>query len=449
MVPPLADGPDGLPAGTAVDVVVVTERQGGRLAALLDRWRDLEPPPGVLAVVLSKTASAAAEAARVPHVPAASPPAEVAAAVTRALAMRWSGRLSAPFARGALGLMPEGDPDRDAARVVAAARGANLDMVREALRWYAFHYASTTGLVDRLREMRALEIPEVEVVMRTDGARTVQTLIRTASGGGALAGRLLWALICVGAVQITPEPPDLLTHERRAVTAARHHLRARQARSEDATLYDLLEVTPRAEQPEIDHNCQMLGLRYSPRRLAHLDLGDLASLPQGQWEAILSARETLCDPAEKLRYNEQLRAQLDQLRSAWAVGPNDRARAEQALARGQRALLAGEAFKAVSEMAAAARAHGDHPDYEASLAWARFRADMERGNPRAEAARRERRAAEECMAGRRPWPRGLLALALLCAADSDSDAARWHLHEALTCDPNLPAARQLLARLGK
>jgi Tfp pilus assembly protein PilF len=39
-------------------------------------------------------------------------------------------------------------------------------------------------------------------------------------------------------------------------------------------------------------------------------------------------------------------------------------------------------------------------------------------------------------------------MAMLCAADQDPDEARAHLREALECDPNLPAARKLLARLG-
>jgi hypothetical protein len=41
-----------------------------------------------------------------------------------------------------------------------------------------------------------------------------------------------------------------------------------------------------------------------------------------------------------------------------------------------------------------------------------------------------------------------VALALLCAAAGDGDAARWHLHIALQIDPNVPAAAQLAQRLG-
>ena len=39
-------------------------------------------------------------------------------------------------------------------------------------------------------------------------------------------------------------------------------------------------------------------------------------------------------------------------------------------------------------------------------------------------------------------------LAYTLLKTGDSEAARWHLRDALTFDPNLPAAQQLLARLG-
>jgi hypothetical protein len=104
-------------------------------------------------------------------------------------------------------------------------------------------------------------------------------------------------------------------------------------------------------------------------------------------------------------------------------------------------------YRAVSETAAACRLHPGHPDCEASLAYARYRADVQGGQDRAAVAHRERAVARAALAGRRPWPQALVALGLLAAADEDPDAARWHLHEALRCDPNLPAARQILQRL--
>jgi hypothetical protein len=281
--PPLADGPERLPPGSKVDVVVLGERQGEAYARGIERWRAMEPPPGVLAVVIGPAGQAAAQKARVPLVTAAAQPAEVARAVDRALAVRWSGKLAPGFARGALGLGPMTDPDEDAARVVRAARLADVEVVREALRWYAQHYASTTEVIPRLRELRALTIPEVELVRTIDGSRTVQTTINKAALDATAAARLVWALACVGAVEFHPEPVDLSTLERRTVAAARQHLRARASRTEHTTHYDLLEIPPSAGVAEINQACQMLAIRFAPERLGTLDLGDAAALVHPLW----------------------------------------------------------------------------------------------------------------------------------------------------------------------
>ncbi|HWM85988.1 MAG TPA: hypothetical protein VNO33_09125 [Kofleriaceae bacterium] len=447
--PPLADGPESLAAGSPVDVLVLGERTGRVLGPGLERWRDRDPPPALLAVVQSTAGRDAAAAARVPTVAASAPPRAIAIAVDRALLGRWAGGLTRSHARGALRLTADPDPARDAARIVAGARKVDFELVREALGSYAGHYVAATTVLSQLRELRALEIPEVDLAQRIDGAHTLKSVVRQSSPMGAQqAGRILWGLACSGALVLSIEPFDLATPERRAVAAARQHLRARQARMEQATHYDALEVTPAADPAELDLAVRMLGVRFAPERLQALDLGGAAGLVAPLWQAVLNARAVLSDPADRLRYNDELRTRMASL-SVWILGPNDRQRAEQSFARGQRALVDGEPFKAVSEMAAAARAHADHPDYEVSLAWARYRADLARGNPREQAAARERAAAEQALAGRRPWPRALVALALLCAADGDADAARWHLSEALACDPTLPAARQLLARLAR
>ncbi len=449
--PPLVDGPRPLaPGERPFDVVVLAETSGRAFGAGIDSWRERDPPPALLAVVLGQAGRDAATAARVPVVAASAPPRAIAIAVDRALLQRWAGGLSRSYARGALGLTADPDPARDAARIVAAARQVNFELVREALRAYAAHYAVATAVIDQLRDLRALEIPEVEAVRSLDGAHTLKSVVRAMSGIGApQAGRLLWALACTGGLSLSLEPPDLATPERQAVAMARHHLLARQARTEGATHYEVLEVTPAAEQPEIDAAVRMLAVRYAPERLAALDLSGAAALVSPLWRQVIEARATLIDPAARLRYNDGLRARLSSLTSAWVRGPHDRERAEQAHARGQRALVAGEAFKAVSEMAAAARAHADHPDYEVSLALARYRAELARGKSRQEAAAPERVAAEQALAGRRPWPRALVALALLCIGAGDADAARGHLRVALAVDPDLPAAKQLMARLAR
>ena len=448
--PSLVVGPGALPPGGApLDAVVTTDARGRELVSTLAAWRDLDPPPALLVVVTAAEGRQAAAAARAPSVAASAPPGAIAVAVERALLARWAGRLSPAYARGALRLARDPDPVRDAARIAAAARQVDFDLVREALRDHAGDYAATTPLFEQLRELRALEIPEVELGRRMDGAHTLKTVVRAAGNLGAQqTGRAVWGLASAGAVSLTPDPPDLSTPERRAVGMARRHLRARMARQERATHYDTLEVTPMSPASEIDQAVRMLAVRFSPERLQQLDLGDAAALVAPLWQAILRARSVLLDPADRLLHHDEVRARRAELSSVWTFGPYDLEKAEQATARGQRAMVSGEPFKAVAELATAARAHPDHPDFEATLALARFRAELARQKPREQAAPPERRHAAEWIFGRRPWPRALVAMAMLCAADQDADEARAHLREALECDSNLPAARQLLARLG-
>ena len=112
------------------------------------------------------------------------------------------------------------------------------------------------------------------------------------------------------------------------------------------------------------------------------------------------------------------------------------------------ALGDGDVHKAMSELAMACRFAPGHPDYEANLAWARYRVQVGSGRDREEAAQTERKAVEGYLLGCRPWPRALVALALLCLAAGDAEAARWHLRIALAVDPSVPAAAQLAQRLG-
>ena len=118
------------------------------------------------------------------------------------------------------------------------------------------------------------------------------------------------------------------------------------------------------------------------------------------------------------------------------------------LARGLRALGDGDVHRALSDMATACRHHPGHPEYEVHLCWARYRVEVAAGKDKAALARSERAKAKAALAGTRPWPRAQVALALLCAADGDIEAARWHVGEALAVDPSLPAAQQLYQRLG-
>jgi hypothetical protein len=423
------------------------------LAEQARAWREVIPPPALIVLYNSAAERDAAVAARLPAVPAGVDRGELLIAIDGALAVRYAGglRSSAPraVAMRALGVQASGDDGEDDRRVLAAARKADVQMVKEALRWHAAEYVTVSPAgVDRLRELRALSIPEVELMPALDGTRTLQLALKTPGKLDAWgAARVIWALASLGEIAFSAEPIDQHTPARRRLAQARLHLRARQARLAHATLYDVLEILPRADPGEAARAADLLALRCSPTRLGDLDLSTLAPLVAPMWEQILEARRVLGNPNERLRYNATVSQQTGVV-TEWAHSRLDPAPAFEALAASQKALLDGDVYKALSTAAQACRLFPGHAELETSLAWARFRADVQGGKDRAETARRERATADRWNLGRRPWPRALVALGLLCAADGDADSARWHLHEALEADPTHASARQLLQRLG-
>tara|TARA_R110002096_G_scaffold408076_1_gene607099 strand:+ start:14588 stop:16027 length:1440 start_codon:yes stop_codon:yes gene_type:complete len=437
-----ADGPTG--CATAADIVLLDAESASATEAAV-AWRDNDPPPGVLMVGSSTEAHARAMNARCHFVLNTATSEALEAELQAVLRMRFAGRMSSPYARAVLQLGVSIDPATDASRIVKGAREVDLEMVRECLRWHVHDYVTATDVVPKLREERALYVPEIEVCNLLDGTRTVQRLV--SSSKGEMVGRLLWGLISAGAAQCSKAPPDESTPSRKHVATMRRHIEARTKRLASASFYEVLEVTRHASPQMVDYAARTLAMRFSPERLAKVDLGDLGHLIAANWQQVLEARQTLMDPASRGRYNDALVANGNKQAYPWGLDVEDPSVSEEFFRRGQAALIAGEAFKAVSGIAGACRNHPDHPQYEAYLCWARFRADADKGGDRAQLASKERRIAEEFLLGRRPWPNALVALALLCAADADKDSARYHLKEALQIDPNLPVANQLLGRL--
>ena len=429
------------PGDPEVDAVVLSAEEA--TPKRLGAWRDREPPPAI--VLLGEGAVASPGVEVVGHIASER---TIPDAVARGLAGRYTARLSPEIARAVLSLPASLESNELAIAVVRAGRAAPADVVRAALRPHAGRYVATTRVVAELRERRVLEIPEVGVLGCCDGATT---LSRVAAGGGLEPlgiGRLIWSLASVGGVTLTPEPPDRSTPERRRLAEIREHLRRRYQRVHRASPYDVLEVHRDTYLDAIDGACQTLGDLLAPERLADLDLGDLAELPDMLWKQILEARSVL--------YYEHTHKQIDAIidRRPGTYDPCifgraevDHREAKRVFNQGQKSLAEGDVFKAVASMARAARMHPEHPTYEAYLHWARYRAEVERGGDKAEAARRERAAAERFIYGRRPRAQALVALALLCVADGDADAARWHVTHASRLDPELAAAKRLLARL--
>jgi hypothetical protein len=444
-----SSGPLG---AVSADVVVLdADHLADQLPSVADAWRASPSVPGLVAIGSSPAAREHAPLARVTLIAPTAKISTLAAAIREAAALRLASGLSWAVLRAATGLPPLPDDPAEWPHALVAARKVSLDIPRTALRWHALHYATPTARLDALREDRVLTVPELEIAAQLDGTRTIQSLVAAGPLDPGQCARFLWALACLGALDVTPDVRDVATTARRALSEVRADLRARAARLERSTFYDVLEVTPLAEYPEIQHAYSLLATRFSPRALESYDLGDLggaASTVRPMWDLVEKARAVLVDHAQRGRYHDWLRHKLRELRTVWALDPKLVEVAAASYVRGQRALGEGDVHRAMSELATACRQFPGHPEYEASFAWSRYRVQVASGRDRLEAAAAERTAVEELLRGRRPWPRALVALALLCAAGGDADAARWHLHVALAVDPSVPAAAQLAQRLG-
>lgn len=440
-----ADGPRG--ASTQTVVLIDADHVGEKLCAVTDAWRDHASVPGVVALGTSAVAREQAPLAKVTLLSPTASITTLATAIKEAAKLRLSTGMRWPVLRAALKLPPaENTPEAWPATLLHS-RNADIEVARSALRWHAQHYATPTPMFEQLREERMLTVPELETTGHVDGTKTVQTLVKVGPLDPAATARLLWALTSMGAITLTPEVHDLSTSPRRALDEIRKHLRARQ-RLASSTYFDVLEVSPLAEYPDIEAAYRLVGARYSPKALSRFDLADLAPLAKPTWELVEKARMTLVDDAARGRYTDWLRQNLAKLETVWAIDERAIKDAAEAFARGQHALASGDVHRAMSELARACRTHPGHPDYEANLAWVRFRVQVAAGKDQRETALAERANVETHLAGRRPWPRALVALALLCAASGDPEAARWYLHISLQLDPNAPAAQQLAQRLG-
>jgi hypothetical protein len=438
------------PRGAAhIDVAVVdADRLGARLIEIVGAWRARSGVPGVVAIGRSPTARDQAPRAHTTLLTPTAKLATVVAAIRDAAAFRLAADMRWPVLRAALRLCDAGDTPAAWPATLAAARAIDIAIPRAALHWHVDAYATPTARLDELRDERLLTVPELETLAHVDGTRTVGAIVKRGPLDQVGCARLLWTLVSMQALDLTSEVRDVATTERRALAELRAHLRARAARLERSTYYDVLEVTPLAEIEDIEAAYHMVALRYAPSVLATHELSDLAPLIEPTWELVEKARRALVDHAQRGRYHDWLRKKLPELRTVWAIDPGVARTAAASFARGQRSLGEGDVHRAMGDLASACRQFPGHPEYEASLAWARYRVQVGSGRDRLEAAVAERRALEELLVGRRPWPRALVALTLLCAAAGDLEAARWHVRVALAIDPNVPAAAQLALRLG-
>lgn len=435
------------PNGTLADVVVLdADTLGERLPKVAEAWRDLPSMPGVIAVGTSAIARVQAPIARVTLLSSKASIATVGHAIAEAVKLRFAQTLSWDVARVALGLPPGQRDLRAVSLMLLAARNMSLDVPQVALRWHAQSYVTARDALNELREERLLSVPELQFLALCDGTRTLKTTLAQAPDP-VLGMRVVWLFASLDLISLTENVADIGTSERRLLAELIAHVRARATRLKGSTFYDVLEISPLAEEEDIEQAYQLVARRFAPPLLAQYDLGPWAAQVGPQWELVEKARRTLLDIAERGRYHDWLRANHGRLNTVWAIDPDVAKRAIDAFTKGQQSLGEGHIHRAMSELAAACRIHPGHPDYEANLAWARFRVQVGSGADKVETAQRERAQVEEMLHGCRPWPRALVALALLCAMAGDTDSSRWYLSQALAVEPTLPAALQLLQRL--
>jgi hypothetical protein len=443
LVGPLEVGASGWPQGPHV-LVIDGDSPQLDLGVLWAGWGRRADRPVVLVMVGTAEAQRAAE--RIGALVIAKPisAARLAAEIVQSRAAPGAPVLSASYALRALGLAVGGLAEDEAAAIVSGAAHVSLEIVRDALRPVALHYISPTPIFEALRRRGALDEAALRFALDHAGARTLRPMIDTGGLAPEDAARLAWALLSGGALATRPEPrldgPE--PHER--LTARfRAHLRAR-ARLRGQSAWQVLEIEPGSPELEAERAAISFAVRYAPERWQGLDLGSDAELATAVWQHIVWARTTLSTvqgrAAHDLRFPRPAGEEV-RLRRAHAD------EAEQAFLRGQRALAAGDAFKAVSELAAAARRFPDEPDHDAYAAWARVVAEAKRGGDKPKTAARERKSLEDATWGRRPRPRSLLALGLLCDAAGDVAFARLHFQEALAIDPRFVPARQALDML--
>jgi CheY-like chemotaxis protein len=434
------------------DVVVLDgDSIGMNLVEAARTWRATDPPPAVVMVGKHATAERAAQTAGVPIFKKPLDAEVLGPALARAAQNRFVGALTPGAALRALGLAPTADPLADAAAVVAGSRRVDFALVREALRPYADAYVTVTPQIEQLRAERALSVPEVNLSLVLDGSRTLRSVAQSGVIDGQAALRCLWALASTGIARVSDEPPEDAAHPvARLCARARRRLRARAAMvAKAATHFDLLEVAPDPQLPaaEVDAAARAYAVWFAPQRLADLDLGDLAGVVEPYWQQVLKAREILGEPSKCRRYFYWLVEQGIDLQPRMHEWREKRPEAEDCFVRGTTALAEGDAFRAVSQLAQAARVFPEEPDYEAYAAWARYMAELARGNDTREAVALGLSQIEHAMLGRRPRPRALYAMGLLAQVAGDLDAARQHLRDALACEPNMLAAQRALARL--
>jgi tetratricopeptide (TPR) repeat protein len=131
-------------------------------------------------------------------------------------------------------------------------------------------------------------------------------------------------------------------------------------------LFEVLGVRQDATEELVRAAYSVLARRFHPDRVTALGLGELGSEADRHFQRLAEARNTLCDPRSRVRYQGllergRLTGRLEPLLAA-----------ERFFQRGEQLLLRGDFGGAAEQFDAAAAKNGDEPDYMAAMLWARY-----------------------------------------------------------------------------
>ncbi len=293
-----ADGPR---RGAPCEVVILdADHLGGRLAEVANTWRDHPAVPGVIAVGTSAAAREHAPAARVTLLSPAASTATLVAAIRDAAKLRLASGMSWAVMRAARSPCRRSRTRSTRGRRRCSTRATSTSRSRGPR-------CAGTSRTTRRRPRCSISCARSGFRARArddrrifDGTRTVQSLVKAGPLDPTQTARLLWALTSLGAITLTAEVRDVATPSRRSLDEIRRRpARARAARLERSTYFDVLEITPLAEYAEIEAGYQLVGSRYSPQALQRYDLGEQVALVTPTWELVEKARNVLVDDVRR------------------------------------------------------------------------------------------------------------------------------------------------------
>ncbi|MFH0899876.1 MAG: DUF4388 domain-containing protein [Pseudomonadota bacterium] len=345
----------------------------------------------------------------------------------------------------------------DAAEVILQGirRHCGPEQLEATLALYHNKYAALALSFDLQRERFRFSAIEQRFLAQLRGDRTVRAMIEGGILDSIHAMQVTYALLVVDGLDLADQPiprpsPRLPAgadagKETPARNLAREEVLSRHLRLSGRSHYEVLDLRPDANAAEIEASYQQLAGRFSPEQLVALSLGDAYERATEVWAQIDLAYRTLLDPVRRTGYDEALRYKTKSPSSppARRYLRSDQFAAEAAFQRGLAELSSGRTIEASIDFARARALAPAEPEYSCYEIWASCLQAIDSGAAPKTTAEAARARMEATLVGRRPRPRALYALALVCQAMDDSKTAREHLRAALAFDPSFVEAKKL------